>query len=234
VAIIYVVFVALLLVSRGITRGVGVSPQSALVNAFDLVKEALLRDLDGPERAKALALLDRCDQDDPLVADLRRLMERALTLPKRDPHPYEQAKGALERLYHSLARSRWFKAVVIGWYLAAGVAALAYPFVSEAGVTGLTFAEKGQVVSAAAAGALVVVGILRWRSSALTAYRWFESAVLVTLFVYEFFAFYQDQLRAVFGLVIVLVTYATIRLLIREERARLAQDSTQVGPLRAA
>ena len=35
----------------------------------------------------------------------------------------------------------------------------------------------------------------------------------MTLFIYEFFAFYQDQLTAVFGLAIVLITYVTIRLL---------------------
>ena len=70
IAIIYVVFVVLLLVARTISRDVAVSPQSALVNVFDLAKEAVIRDMNETERADALTMLGRCDPADPIVGQL--------------------------------------------------------------------------------------------------------------------------------------------------------------------
>ncbi len=117
-----------------------------------------------------------------------------------------------------LSENRWFRVLVVGWYVALALVAVAYPFLAGTSFSTLDFAERGQLLSAFATGVLVVIGIVRWRRSRLAAYRWFERAMLVTLFIYEFFAFYQDQLTAVFGLAIVLITYATIRLLVHEEQ----------------
>ncbi|HOT24696.1 MAG TPA: hypothetical protein PLB30_08400 [Thermoleophilia bacterium] len=232
VAIIYVVFVVLLLLARAITRERTVSPQAALVNAFDLAKEAIIRDLDDSEREHALALLALCDQGDPVVRDLRTMLEH-LPLSGSRTSVYQRMKHALERLYRSLTRRSWFKTIVVGWYVIVTLGALTSPFVSGGDVADLDFAERGELVSAFAAGVLVLIGVIGWRRSRLIAYRWFERSMLVTIFLYEFFAFYKDQLTAVFGLVIVLVTYATIRLMIREEEAaeaaRVAAEAARVA-----
>ncbi len=47
----------------------------------------------------------------------------------------------------------------------------------------LTFANLGLALSGALSGALVVVGVVRWRRSRLSAYRWFERGVLVAIFI---------------------------------------------------
>ena len=225
IAIVYVIFVVLLLVARTLSRDVAVSPQSALVNAFDLAKEAVIRDMDETERAEALALLARCDQSDPIVRRLTTMVTGMAGLPKGAPTFFLRLKARLGGLYRRLSGNRWFRIVVVGWYalvvLVALAAAIGYAVSSGATFADLSFAEKGELISAAAAGALVVVGIVRWRRSRLGAYRWFERAMLVTIFLYEFFAFYQEQLTAVFGLAVTLITYVTIRLMIREEQARL-------------
>ena len=67
IAIVYLIFVVLVLVARFISRGVARSPQSALVNAFDLSKEAVINDMNQMQRADALRMLDRADQSDPVV-----------------------------------------------------------------------------------------------------------------------------------------------------------------------
>ena len=225
VAIIYVVFVVLLLVARAISHAVAVSPQSALVNAFDLAKEAVIRDMDQAERTDALAMLARCDQTDPIVGQLRTMVEGMTDVPASAPPAFLRLKARLTRWVSRVSANRWFRIVVVGWYVALALMALAYPFVAASSVAAMDFAQKGQVASALAAGVLVVFGILRWRHSRLAAYRWFERAVLVTLFINEFFAFYRQQLTAVFGLAIVLLTFVTIRLLIREEQARTKQPA---------
>lgn len=229
IAIIYVVFVVLMLVARALTHERAISPQMALVSAFDLAKEATMRDLDESERREALALLARCDQDDPVVRDLTATLEH-VTVSQNRGNPYLWLKGALGRLYGRLVAWRWFKVTVIGWYVIVALMGFAYPFVAGmrpghldlAKAGELDFAEVGQLVSAFASGVLVLVAVLSWRRSRLAAYRWLERAILVTIFINEFFAFYEKQLTAVFGLFVVLVTYATIRLMVAEETRQAA------------
>ncbi len=84
----------------------------------------------------------------------------------------------------------------------------------------LNFWDYGQVISASVSAVFIIVGFVRWRRSRLAAYRWFERALLVAIFVTQFFAFYQNQTTQVFGLVIVLLTYAAISGMIAEEVAR--------------
>jgi hypothetical protein len=229
IAIIYVIFVVLLLVARTIARNVTVSQQAALVNAFDLAKEAVIRDMDQAERVEALALLARCDQADPIVRQLTAMVRGMEQAPVEGSRKILRLQARLADTYRRISGSSWFRVLVVGWYVALALVALAYPVVAGTRFSELDFAQKGQLLSAFATGVLVVVGIVRWRHSRLAAYRWFERAILVTLFIYEFFAFYADQLTAVFGLAIVLITYVTIRLLVREEQRR-----EEVGPLATA
>ena len=230
IAIIYVIFVVLLLVARAISRNVAVSQESALVNAFDLTKEAVIRDMDETERADALAMLELCDQTDPVVRQLTAMVRGMAEVPKGAPGPYLRLRGHLDHFIRRISENRWFRVLVVGWYVALALVAFAYPVVADTSFSTLDFAEKGQLLSAFATGVLVIIGIVRWRRSRLAAYRWFERAVLLTLFIYEFFAFYQDQLTAVFGLTIVLITYMTIRLLVREEQARQEQVTLTPAP----
>jgi len=84
-------------------------------------------------------------------------------------------------------------------------------------------AVPGAALSALASGALVVVGIIRGRHSRLTAYHWFERAMLVSILLGEFFQFYAHQFGALFGLLVLLLTFITIRYMIGEEQKKLAE-----------
>src|SRR5215213_249248 len=72
IALIYVSLVLIWLAMRALTRK-RLTHTEALANALDLLKEAASRDLNADERRRALALLDRSDQDEPLVRQVRRL-----------------------------------------------------------------------------------------------------------------------------------------------------------------
>jgi hypothetical protein len=111
--------------------------------------------------------------------------------------------------------------------LLAGIAVIA----SAAGDSGTTFDfwTYGEAISASVSATFVVVGFARWHRSRLAAYRWFERGLLVAILITEFFAFYQDQLAEVFGLVIVLLTYAALRAMSRQEESR--ERAEQVGPI---
>lgn len=225
IALIYIVFVILFIISRALVGSSTISPQSALVNAFDLAKEAVIRDMDEREQTEALAVLARCNQADPLVQQLTAMVTDMRDLVKGTPQPYQRLKHWLRRVYDSLVRRRWFKGLIIGWYVFFALVSLVSAFVPlvVGGLGDLSFAEQGHLASSAAAGALVAIGVVRWRWSRLAAYRWFERAILVTLFLAEFFSFYLDQFGALWGLFFTVLTYMTLRLLISQEQARLTQ-----------
>jgi hypothetical protein len=228
VAIIYLLFVMLFLVGTAIVRWIRISPHSALVNALGLAQEAVIRDLGEAERTEALRLLAQCDQAEPLVQDLTRMFAAMAASPAERPSRFcVRLKTRLRTFHQSLLGKRWLEALVVGWFVLVALGnllvAILVAAAAVAGASGslnLDFWTYGQLASAAIGGVLVAIGLIRWRSSRVAAYRWFERAVLFTIFVTQFFSFYNNQFKAVFGLVIALLTYVTIRLMIRKEVAR--------------
>jgi hypothetical protein len=88
------------------------------------------------------------------------------------------------------------------------------------------------VLANALTGALVVVGLVRWRASKLSAFRWFERGALVAILIGQFFSFYHNQAAAIFGLIWLLLQLAVIRSMIAAELASTAirlQDSSSGG-----
>jgi len=224
-AFIYLVFVVLFLIARVVFSNVDLSPQVALVNAFDLAKEAAIRDLDETERARIIALLTSCDQDDPAVRGLTDLVAGAEPT-HGAPDPYQRLKTGLRRVYDRLVARRWFKGLLVA-YLALialiGVLGAIVAAVVAAGQSQsltLDFWSYGQLISSAVSAVFVVIGFVHWRRSRLAAYRWFERALLVAIFVTQFFAFYENQITQIFGLVVVLLTYAAVKGMVREEEMR--------------
>ena len=70
-ALIYLIFIGLFLLTRWLQRRERLGPDDQVANAVELLVDAARRDLDESERRQALALLDRADAGDPLVASLR-------------------------------------------------------------------------------------------------------------------------------------------------------------------
>jgi hypothetical protein len=226
IAIIYVIFVGLFFLFRWLGSIKHLSPQTALVNAFDYAKEAVLRDMDEGERAEALYLLGRADQSDHVVVALEQML-RSLDMPaKARPTPLARIKGWLARVYANLVHRRWFRRIIVGWFIFLALSGLLGAVLGDADASEITFAEFGVSLSSLVAGVLVLIGVVRARRSRLAAYHWFERAMLVSIFVGEFFEFYKEQLGAVAGLFLLLITFATIRYMIGEEQRKLAAAGT--------
>lgn len=223
IAIIYVIFVGLFFLFRWLGSIKHLSPQTALVNAFDLAKEAVLRDMDEGERTDALVLLSRADQADPVVIALGDML-RSLEMPEKpNPSPLQTAKRWLSALYGRLVARRWFRLLVVGWFVVISLAGLLGGLGVYLDPANVTFVEAGLTITGLVVGVLVVIGIVRGRHSHLVAYTWFERAVLVSILVGEFFEFYENQLGALVGLLILLLTFITIRYMIGEEQKKQAE-----------
>jgi hypothetical protein len=227
VAMIYLIFVALFLLTRAIVTSDRLSQQAALANLLTLMSEAAVRPWDEPERAQALHLLAASDQSDPVVRDLAPIITSMVAQTSRRLGPYERLKTRLANFCVSLVGRRWFKALLVGYLalIAVGGLSLGLAVILAASGQGgetatMSFWTYGEAVSASVGGVLVVVGFVRWRRSRLAAHGWFLRALLVGIFVTQFFAFYHNQITQAFGLVVVLLTYAAIRAMIRNEESR--------------
>jgi hypothetical protein len=236
-AIIYLVFVALFLVGRTMRRRRGFDPREYLVNALDLLTEAARRPLDDRERGRALELLSRTDPDEPLVAPARQLLNETQTVPVRGPGLLARMGEHLRVAYDRLVKRRGFRSA-LGLFFAAwalfslltfGLLVLgeALKLAGVAGVRvdvgegGFSIFNAASLASALVAGVLVVYGVTRLRRGRrLDAYRLFERALLVQIFIGQFFAFVESQFAAVFGLAIDIVLLVTVRYMIGIEQHR--------------
>ena len=84
-----------------------------------------------------------------------------------------------------------------------------------------TFVSVASVAASLVVGVLVIAGVLRLRAAKrLTAYRLFERAMLVQIFIADFFSFVESQFSAVFGVGVDILLLITVRYMIRRESVR--------------
>jgi hypothetical protein len=202
-ALIYLTFIGLFMLARAIRQGDRVGVEAPLANAVDLLSDAARGDLDEAERREALALLRRSDPADPLVPQLQSVFE---ALPARPVAPPNRLQGlvlaARARLAQLTAWSGFPTAVA--WLF--GIWALAAVVGATGRLGDWTFLNSASLFGGLLSSVLVAIGLARLRTGdRAAAYRWFERALLVGIFVTQVFAFVASQFGAVFGLAVNLV-----------------------------
>lgn len=234
-ALIYIVFILLYFGTRTLLRERGFTPQEYLANAIDLIKDGAVRGLDEPDKRRALDYLDHADQSDRMVGTVRKLVSEADLIPTQEPRWPVRAARRLHGSYVGLIDRSWFpramSAVFIAWAVLSLLQILGLVFatalegdgikvaLNEVGsdVEKLTFVNVATIASSLVAGAFMIAGVYKLRSSRLAAYRMFDRGLLVEIFVTQVFTFIESQFSAVFGLLINLALLATLRYMMREE-----------------
>jgi hypothetical protein len=234
-AILYALFVILFLATREIRQFRGPSPEESLVNAVELAERLAMGTLTADDRDRGLQLLTRADPTHPLVAPLRASFLAA------DLAPISFARlrwmgSAGARTYAAIVSSRWFRWILAGVFILAGIAfilsvtaivaalvgaALGIPdaqIAVDEGTGGGPIASSIQAIATVAAGVLIVRGIWALRRSRVRAYRAFELAMLVDLLLAQPFAFLDVGFGAAVDVFIDLVLLATLRYLQSQER----------------
>jgi hypothetical protein len=225
IGLIYFVFITLYLVFRGIQRR-DYTPAEAVLNGLEAIKAAAIGELTEPRRAAAISLLDGTGADDPLARQVRALLADESGLPTPNPSRFEVAGRAVRDWYLRLTTRRWFVRAVSAWFIVIGSLQLIGAVglsLDHSGIRG--FEEWAIVISSGVSGALIAVGVVRFRHHRLSAYRWFERGILVQIFVTQVFEFAQQQLAGVFGLVFNILLWIALRSMIRAE-----QEQALVGP----
>jgi hypothetical protein len=234
-AILYALFVVLFLATREIRRFRALSPEECLVNSVELAERLASGTLTADDRDHALQLLARADQAHPLVAPLRAGFLAA------DVAPLSFARlrwmgSAGGRTYAAIVSSRWFRRILAGIFIVAGLAFVVTAIATVALLGGAFFgvldaqialeeetaggaiASVIQAVAGLVAGVLIVRGVFALRHSRARAYRAFELAILVDLLLAQPFAFLDVGFGAAVDVFIDLALLATLRFLQTEER----------------
>jgi hypothetical protein len=245
---IYLIFIALFLLNRAMQRHRGLSSSERITNALDLVTEAARRHFDEHEKRRALELLRGVDSRDPMVEPVRHLVQGVEAIPARAPGRIARFAGAVRERYFRLAARPWFQPAV-GWLFALWALAsiwevlvLILSFGLHVGgalhgyrsdqLAHLSVVNIASLVSTAVSAGFVAVGLWRLRAgSRLEAYRMFDRALLVAIFVTQFFSFVESQFGAVFGLGVDLLLLSLVRYVTGQEQRRLrpAPDLAPAG-----
>jgi hypothetical protein len=233
--IIYVIFIGLFLLSGTLRRHGGLTPGERLLNALDRIGEEARHDFDENDRRQTLELLKGADPNDPLVTSVRRLAHELDALPPPEPPWLERRALALRDTYFRLVERSWFQTTLV-WLLAIwalgsllSVIALVFPLGFEVGVARAGFRSDDlgdlepanflSLASSTASAVLVVIGVRALRTGRrLDAYRAFDRALLVSIFLTRVVAFVESQFGAVFGLALDVLLLVTVRYMTAQER----------------
>ena len=229
VALVYIIFILLFLLSRWIGRRRALSEQELLVNAADLVKEVILDKASREEIARALALLERSGTRGAVADGIRTAVLGAARAPERGPSLPTRAAALARRAYDRLVAQPWFRWLIVVTFVADAVVGVltALAVVAAIGAAGGPILAEldrsrvalGGLVASLASSALVVIGVARLMASRLAAFRWFERSVLVSIFFTQVFLFWQNQLAALGGLAWDIALLVGVSYGIREEVA---------------
>jgi hypothetical protein len=226
--IIYIVFLVLFLVLREIGWRREFTAQECLANVMSLLAESTYRPLSQQEHRLARTLLSRCDADDKLVVPLTGMLDRIEEAPARAPGRLARARDRIRAAYLRLAANPRFGAALVVVFALIAVATLVQVGLDAHRIINGT--QKVRVITVAGmassvvVAAMVLLGIRADRESRFDAYRWFDRALLVQVFVTEVFAFLEDQFGAVFELLFFMFLLLTLRIMIHTEVRAAAID----------
>jgi hypothetical protein len=210
-ALIYVVFVAMYLMSRVVRRR-HFDADEGLLNALEAVKAAVIGRLDEPTRREALALLDQTCPDEGLAAKVRDVLHEATTLPARQAGRGTRLVRRLQAAYARWTEHRGFTPTVAAIFAVLALLSVAEVltlFLARSGIS--SFTQWATVVSSLTSLLFVAIGAALLARSRLTAFRWFEASVLISIFVTQVFLFADRQLAGVVDILVALVVWAGLR-----------------------
>ncbi|MEX2100422.1 MAG: hypothetical protein WEB19_03315 [Acidimicrobiia bacterium] len=231
IALIYIVFIVIYLVSRNVERR-NFTADEAVLNGLETLKSASLGELDETRRTAALELMQTSGATGKLADDIRDLLADVPALPPSDPGRFGRAGAAIRTRYLELGEKRGFVRTVnvIMITIAVGKVITALSLaLDRSGVHG--FADWASVISSLISGGFIVVGCFELRRSHLRAYRWFDRGLLVEILVTQVFVFAKYQLEGIFGLAFTIILWLFVRSAMRAEQERDTLAAIQAAPI---
>ena len=228
IALIYIIFVALYLVTRFVSHRTTLTADEAIAYALTTVQEAVLGTLDEHERQRALRYLDELDQDDEAVQNLQRVLTRVPARTGTRKSLYARTTRTLATIYRRTIALPIVQTGIAVVFILSAISSIGWILVPEA--RDEVHANIVSAVGVGLSGAFNVYGVIRLRRSRYEAFRWFERSLLISIFVTQVFLFNDNGLIAIFGLAGNLLLLGAIKFALGQERAAVAERDLTTAP----
>ncbi len=202
VALIYVIFILLYLGLRAIPKYKTITQDEYLINAIDMMKEAVINDLDSDEKRQAKEYLSHADKNDPIVKIMKRLYEDINVIQRPEKSIVIFVRKYIRKIYVQFSQSQFIAKTIVGVQFIQSIFTISLLLFVLTKQPTLAFDEVGKLLSSVCASILVFLGLLFLQSSRLKAYHYFKLAVLINIFLTQFFVFYRSEFSALSGLIL--------------------------------
>jgi hypothetical protein len=233
IAIIYVTFVVLFALIRGLSRR-GFSTEEITLIGLEALQRAAVGGLSEERRARVISLMATAGGDGALSHAVRELLERSAPTagePESLGHRFS-ARAAVVWTFltaHRLFRRGVFTVLVV----AAAISAAELGWLLRDGLGHLSFSERAFALTTLVADVVLLIGAARLSHSLLSALHWYDHAVLLEITVAQVFLFSSEQLAATLNLVALLVVWSLLHWSIEFESGRLAKRGLAAHPAKA-
>jgi hypothetical protein len=224
-AIIYISLVCIYLITRWIRQRSSLSSSEYVANALAVFSDAAGRDFTDREKRQTLSLLDRAG-DNQIATSLRGVVEATPTVPTGAPSRLDRIVAAVGRGYAKVRDARWFSTIVIVIFVAIAAINAVQLVLVALWLLGIdipidwhfSVAQAGEAISGLVAVILIYMGIAHLVTHRrLEAYRYFEYALLVGLFIEQMFAYIDRSFIATWDFLGTLLLLVCVRTVIHHE-----------------
>ncbi len=221
-ALIYILFILFYFLTRHFLKKPRFTPQESLVNAIEYLKEASVRELDEKEKLNALTHLEGVDPKNPLRKPLQTWLEKITAVTIHRPFIWEKTGQWLHKNYLKWISSKNFANLIAIFFIVIAVYELFdLPYLVHHILTTSTVGliDGARLVSSLLTAIFVITGDIQlFRGKRLSAYEWFEKALLVSLLIGQVFVFVKIQLKGILWFGLILFFFLGIRFLISQEK----------------
>lgn len=195
-ALIYLIFICLFFIFRYISSSQSPTKAEYFGNALELLKEAAIGDFDKNEKRRYLDLLSKAELSKPVYEELKTLTKSVKSTHIAKPNFYVVIKEYLTNAYTSLLKKNWFSGLLITVF----IVRVAFTSLTVGSVVlSESFFKWGFLLSAAIANLLLIWGIITLKINYQKSLHTFRHSILISILIYQFFAFYYHQLLALIG-----------------------------------
>jgi len=200
-ALIYIVFIIIFLVFRTLEKRHKFSEKDITANVFDLVRQLATEKYDPRLSSHALELLQSGKVYPMVTESLQNILNEINSTHEKEKLSQNNLLDKLTISYENLVRSKW----VIRGILALFALLALYNLWKAIDVVSLylrfqefslSFTEISKFVSSIISSFLVALGVIVIRFSSRKGYKVLQIGFLFSLFVTQFFDFYDNQLAA--------------------------------------